>query len=112
MGELRVEKKPTPVSPFSTGGGGVRFELLVAVHYLIALLRQESPRGVPDGVVQEVRLQQRNRDCPVDDIVVTCKSSVSTSSLYLQAKHDRKLSPCKNVICFNFRSPTYIFYKT
>jgi hypothetical protein len=88
MEQSRVEKKPTPVSPFSTGGGGVRFELLVAVHYLIALLRQEVPRGVPDGVVQEVRLQQRNQDCPVDDIVVTCRSSALTSSLYLQVKHD------------------------
>jgi hypothetical protein len=88
LGKLRVGKKPTAVSPFSTGGGGVRFELLVAVHYLIALLRQEVPRGVPDGVVQEVRLQQRNQNCPVDDIVVACRSSASTSSLYLQVKHD------------------------
>jgi hypothetical protein len=88
MEKLRVGKKPTAVSPFSTGGGGVRFELLVAVHYMIALLRREVPRGVPDGVVQEIRLQQRNRNCPVDDIVVACKSSVSTSSLYLQVKHD------------------------
>jgi len=87
-GGRRAEMKPTPVSPFSTGGGGVRFELLVDMHYLIALLKQEAPRGVPDGVVQEVRLQQRNRGCPVDDIVVVCKSSDSTSSLYLQAKHN------------------------
>ena len=88
MGKLQVGKKTTPVSPFSTGGGGVHFELLVAVHYLIALLRQEVPRGVPDGMVQEVRLQQRNQDCPVDDIVVACRSSAATSSLYLQVKHD------------------------
>jgi hypothetical protein len=91
LGKREAPKKPTPVSPFSTGGGGGRFELLVAVHYLIALLRQEAARGAPDAIVQEVRLQQRNRDCPVDDIVVLSRSSASTSRLYLQVKHDVKV---------------------
>ncbi len=83
-----MAKTPTPVSPFSTGGGGVHFELLVAVHYLIALMRQEAARGVDSGVVQEVRLQQRNRDCPVDDVVVLFRSSAETLRLYLQVKHE------------------------
>jgi hypothetical protein len=80
-------KKAIPVSPFSTGGGGVRFELLVAVYYLIKLLRQEVARGVPEAIVQEVRLQQRNRGCPVDDIVLACKSATGSRVLYLQVKH-------------------------
>ena len=82
-----MARKARPVSPFSTGGGGVRFELLVAVYYLIKLLRQEVARGMPEGVAQEVRLQQRNRDCPVDDVVVACKSATGSRTLYLQVKH-------------------------
>ena len=92
MAKKTTKKKtratPTPVSPFSTGGGGVRFELLVAVHYLIALLRQEAARGMELGVVQEVRLQQRNRDCPVDDVVVLFRMTGETRRLYLQMKHE------------------------
>lgn len=84
---MAPSKKATPVSPFSTGGGGVRFELLVASYYLIKLLRQKVARGMPKGIVQEVRLQQRNRDCPVDDIVVACKSATGSRTLYLQVKH-------------------------
>jgi len=80
-------KKATPVSPFSTGGGGIRFELLVAVYYLIKLLRQEVARGMPDGVVQEVRLQQRNQDCPLDDVIVACGAPAGACTLYLQARH-------------------------
>jgi len=76
-----------PVNPFCTGGGGQGFELLVAVSYLISLLRQEFARGVPDGVTTEVRLQQRNRGCPVDDIVAVCQCGAKTHRLYLQAKH-------------------------
>lgn len=87
-----MRKKVQAVSPFSTGGGGVRFELLVAVHYLIKLLRQEVPRGMPDGVVQEVRFQQRNRGCPVDDVVVDCKGSIGHKRLYLQVKHSIRFS--------------------
>jgi len=40
------------------------------------------------GVVQEVRLQQRNRDCPVDDVVVLFRMTGETRRLYLQVKHE------------------------
>lgn len=68
--------------------GGVRFELLVAVYYLIKLLRQEVPRGTSFGTIHEVRLQQRNRNCPVDDIILDCRSTLGKTKLYLQVKHN------------------------
>jgi len=94
-GKSQLARKASPVSPFSTGGGGVRFELLVAVYYLIKLLRQEIARGMPDGVVQEVRLQQRNRACPLDDVIVGCGAPAGACTLYLQAKHSITFS--KNI---------------
>ena len=49
----------TIASPFSTGGGGTRFEWLVATSYLVHLLRGEGARGLPaSGTVVEVRMQQ------------------------------------------------------
>lgn len=85
-------EKIQAVSPFATGGGGVRFELLVAVHYLVRLLRQEVPRGLPAGTVQEVHLQQRNRGNPVDDIVVDCRGPNGLKRLFLQVKHSMTFS--------------------
>ncbi len=82
-----MKKQTQAVSPFSTGGGGARFELLVGVSYLIKLLRQEVPRGMPDGIVQELHLQQRNRGNPVDDIVVDCRTYDGHKQLFLQVKH-------------------------
>lgn len=82
-----MTKKTLAVSPFSTGGGGTRFELLVAVSYLIKLLRQEVPRGMPEGIVHGVHLQQRNRGNPVDDIIVDCRAPGGEKKLYLQVKH-------------------------
>ena len=76
-----------PVNPFSTGGGGYQFELLVAVYYLVQLLRQETSRGISGGIVQEVRLQQRVRNCPLDDVVVQCQAPVGSRVLYLQVRH-------------------------
>ena len=83
-----AKKIATAVNPFSTGGGGGRFELQVAVYYLVRLMRQEMPRGMPDALIKEVGLQQRNRDCPVDDIVLYCETATGLKKrLFLQAKH-------------------------
>lgn len=92
-----MAKKAVAVSPFSTGGGGDRFEVLVAVYYLVRLMRQEIPRGVSDALIKEVGLQQRNRDCPIDDIVLYCETATGLKKrLYLQAKHNITFSKNDN----------------
>lgn len=83
----KARKTAPPVSPFSTGGGGIRFETLVALSYVVSLLNMEFPRGA-SGIVRSVRLQQRNRSCPVDDIVVSVDEGHQlVSALALQVKH-------------------------
>lgn len=86
-----MKKKVTPTNPFSTGGGGVRFEWLVATSYLVSLLRAESAHGLPlpwSGAVLEVRLQQRNRGNPLDDVVVIMGQGTRQAKLAFQVKHD------------------------
>jgi hypothetical protein len=75
-------------NPFSAGGGGTSFEWQVASYYTISLLSGDTARGLPPtGNVVEVRLQQRSRGYPVDDIVVLAMTGSTRSKLILQAKH-------------------------
>ncbi len=76
-------------SPFSTGGGGARFEFLVATAYMVSLLKGESARGLPpEGAVVEVRFQQKIQEYPVDDIVIVASMGTIYSKLALQVKHN------------------------
>ncbi|MEJ7786073.1 MAG: hypothetical protein WKF96_14810 [Solirubrobacteraceae bacterium] len=59
-----------PVSPYSTGGGGVTFERRVAVLYLAMLLTGDTASELRDDrEVRSVALQQAPH-VPVDDLVV------------------------------------------
>ena len=88
---VRTKTKLRLVSPFCTGGGGSAFECLVAVSYLVSLLREEVGRGT-EGVVRELRLQQRNQGHLVDDICVLAELGCRTQALYLEAKHGLRFS--------------------
>ncbi len=91
-----MSKGKAPVHPFSTGGGGARFEILVATSYVVSLLKTEFARGLEKGVVHSVNLQQRNRDNPVDDINVVTKDNGNERTLYLQAKHTLRFTVNKD----------------
>jgi hypothetical protein len=84
---MAISNLKAPVSPFSTGGGGYRFEFLVATYYMISLLKMEFARGVEKGIVRAVKLQQRNRGYLVDDLIVTAEDGVDERTLALQIKH-------------------------
>lgn len=80
-------------SPFSTGGGGTRFEWLVATSYLVHLLRGEGARGLPaTGTVVEVRLQQAAQGYPVDDVVIVAARGTRQSKLAFQVKHSLRFT--------------------
>lgn len=79
-----MSKTISAVSPFSTGPGGSRFELWVAEFYLSAMLKEELPLGFESGgLIFSVSLQQRNKENPVDDIVIKAE----TGTLSIQVKH-------------------------
>ena len=89
-----MKKKAIAASPFSTGGGGTRFEWLVATSYVVRLLRGEGARGLPPAsTVVEVRLQQATKNYPVDDVVVVGVRGTRESKLALQVKHSLRFAP-------------------
>ena len=105
-----MSERKAPVHPFSLGGGGQRFEIQVAISYVISLLKMEFARGLEKGgVVHSVNLQQRNRGNPVDDINVVTKYNENEITLYIQAKHTLRftdtedfnevLNDCWNQFC-------------
>lgn len=109
-----MSKQSAIASPFSTGGGGIRFEWLVATSYLVSLLRGEGARGLPaTGTVVEVRLQQATQGYPVDDVVIVASRGTHQSKLALQVKHSLSFSVnplfCKVMgVCWrHFTSSTF-----
>ncbi len=81
-------------NPFSTGGGGTRFETLVGAFYLVSLLAADTPRGLNDGITQNVGFQRRWDGSILDDVVVTSKTATTvTHKIVIQVKHQITISP-------------------
>lgn len=74
-------------SPFSTGGGGTRFEYLVGTTFLVSLITMEIPRGLDQGITQKVKFQTRYKGNHLDDIEVISSDHTHEYRLYLQVKH-------------------------
>ncbi|TEU12884.1 MAG: ATP-binding protein, partial [Anaerolineales bacterium] len=75
-------------NPFSTGGGGDQFEKSVGSFYLVALLAEDIPRGLNQGITKHVKFQQRYAGAIIDDIVVVSESANGQEfKLALQVKH-------------------------
>ena len=73
-------------SPFSTGGGGYKYEQMVGATYLAAMVCGDAAPGV-DGTVTEVRFQQRRAGHLLDDLVVVFKDD-NEHRLSLQVKYN------------------------
>src|SRR5579859_1843145 len=79
---------PQLSNPFSTGAGGTTFEQLVGTYYLVALLAEDIPRGLNQGITTSVRFQQRYTGTILDDIVVVSeREDGQRFKLALQVKH-------------------------
>ena len=72
-------------SPFSTGGGGYRFESRVGACYLLSLLCGSITRGI-DGVTKNVKFQQKFAGNLLDDIVVVTNNGELEKTLSLQVR--------------------------
>lgn len=78
----------SPVSPFSMIGGAI-FELLVGTYYIVSMLCGDSPRGLNNGgKIILVKLQQRNKNNPVDDISIQTENGILSFSV----KHSIRFS--------------------
>lgn len=57
-------------SPFSTGGGGVHFEVRVQAFFVAFMLAKGSPPGLQTGPITKIKLQGRFAGYNTDDLIV------------------------------------------
>lgn len=61
---------PAHASPASSGPAGALFEGQVGAHYLLSLLAEADPRGLPGTLIARVALQRAGEGHPLDDVIV------------------------------------------
>jgi hypothetical protein len=81
-------------SPAATGPGGVHFEAKVGAFYLLAMLLDAEPRGLPGARIDRIQFQGAGDGFPLDDVIVHATSIAGAASvLEIQAKHRITFSP-------------------
>ncbi len=82
------------VSPAATGPGGAHFEAKVGAFYILAMLLDAEPRGLPGARIEKVQFQGAGDGFPLDDVIVHARSFVGDAAvLEIQAKHKITFSP-------------------
>ena len=95
---MRDNGATTGSSPASTGPAGSHFEGQVGAHYLLSLLTNAEPRGLPDTLIDRVELQRAGEGRALDDIIVRARDSLDRSSvLEIQVKRDITFAPGDSV---------------
>lgn len=86
-------KPPAIAPPASTGNAGPYFEAKVGAFYLLSLLAESEPRGLPGATVRAVELQRRVDEHPLDDVIVQATNADgSPATLEVQAKRSLKFT--------------------
>lgn len=80
--------KPQQVAPpAATANAGPQFEAKVGAFYLLALIAESEPRGLPGATIRTIKFQQRVAGHPLDDVVVEATNADgSPACLEIQAK--------------------------
>jgi|GEM_PF-366916 len=88
------QKRSQGSSPASTGPAGPQFEAQVGAHYLLTLLTNAEPRGLPGATIERIELQRAGEGYPLDDIVIHARDAVDrTAVLEIQVKRDITFAP-------------------
>ena len=90
------EPSPGPVasSPSSSGPAGPLFEGQVGAHYLLTMMAEADPRGMPGTLIERVELQRAGEGHPLDDIVVRGLTKNGHATLLeIQVKRTVTFSP-------------------
>lgn len=86
-------KPPAIAPPASTGNAGPYFEAKVGAFYLLSLLAESEPRGLPGATVRSVELQRRVDQHPLDDVIVQAiNADGSSATLEIQVKRSLKFT--------------------
>jgi hypothetical protein len=82
-------------NPFSTGGGGTKFEYEVGALFLASLLTEDIPPGISDGRIHKIQFQASHTGVLLDDVVITVRNGIQRVIAY-QIKHKLKFSKSDN----------------
>jgi len=90
---------PRPVaSPAASGPAGSLFEGQVGAHYLLTLLAEAAPRGLPGCAIRSVKLQRSVEGHPLDDVIVHASDDDGREHvLEVQAKRTVRFAPADPV---------------
>lgn len=81
-------------SPAGTGPAGPVLESKVAAIYMLAMLRDEQPRGLPGTVIDWIELQGAASGHPLDDVIVHCRAAnKAPATLEIQVKRSLTFAP-------------------
>ena len=78
-----MSKPPQIAPPAATGNAGPQFEADVGAFYLLSLLSEGEPRGLPGATTRTVEFQRRGSGHPLDDVII---KAVKAAVLEIQAK--------------------------
>ncbi|MBX4266207.1 hypothetical protein [Clostridium estertheticum] len=79
-------------NPFSTGGGGVNYEIYVQTYFTCCMLLGWNIPGMNGGCIDLIKLQGRYEGYDVDDCVLYFENESSKSKLMCQIKHSLALT--------------------
>ncbi|OUS04246.1 hypothetical protein A9Q96_14940 [Rhodobacterales bacterium 52_120_T64] len=82
------------VPPAAAGPAGAEFEVKVGSSYLLSMLADAPARGLPGSTIEKVSFQQGDDGFPMDDVIVTARSSSGEiATLEIQAKRSITFAP-------------------
>ena len=82
-----MSKPPQIAPPAATGNAGPHFEASVGAFYLLSLLSEGEPRGLPGATSRTVEFQRRGSGHPLDDVIIKAvNADGSAAVLEIQAK--------------------------
>lgn len=81
-------------SPAAAGPAGAHFEAKVGAYYLLALLLDAEPRGLPGARIERIQFQGAGDGFPLDDVIVQATMPDGTQAVAeIQAKRKITFSP-------------------
>lgn len=88
--DIKYSKKQS--NPFSTGGGGVNYEIYVQTYFVCCMLLGWKLPGMYEGYINMIKLQGRFEGYDVDDCIIYFNNEKSKSKLMCQIKHSLNLT--------------------
>lgn len=97
-----MDEDPSPVnlhgsSPVGRGGAGFYIEGELGAFYLLTMLADSEPRGMPGTRLTRVAFQGADRGFALDDIILHCASNTGETLLEIQSKRTITFSPKDSV---------------